>query len=124
MTQTCVDVRRVIFLQNPTVGMSMLSYKGDLVVALKFTSNEHLPANKKKSKGGATRGELSVLVKKAHNLTAVRSNGTSDPFCKVYLLPERSRNTKQKSHVVKKNCSPEWNHTFSFEDVRICIIIS
>jgi synaptotagmin-like protein len=28
------------------------------------------------------KGQLHVLIKEARNLTAVRSNGFSDPFCK------------------------------------------
>ena len=34
-----------------------------------------------------------------------------------YLLPEKSTKSKQKTQVVKRNCNPEWNHTFVFEDV-------
>ena len=34
-----------------------------------------------------------------------------------YLLPERHKSSKQKTSVIKKDCSPVWNHTFIFEDV-------
>ncbi|XP_054158225.1 uncharacterized protein LOC128956532 isoform X2 [Oppia nitens] len=62
-------------------------------------------------------GELHVLVKEAHNLLGTRSNGTSDPFCKCYLLPDKSKASKQKTPVMKKTCSPKWNHTFIFDDL-------
>lgn len=68
-------------------------------------------------KGKSSRGALHVLVKEAHNLTATRANGTSDPFCKSYLLPDKGKNSKQKTAVVKRNCSPKWNHTFVYNDV-------
>lgn len=94
--------------------VSMLTYKGDLNLCLKFVSAEHISG---KRRGPNYKGELQVIVKEARNLTAVRSNGFSDPFCKGYLLPEKSQKAKQKTTVVKKNCSPKWNHTFIFENI-------
>ncbi|XP_067674080.1 uncharacterized protein [Haliotis asinina] len=99
-----------------------VSYKGDLVLSIKFVTADNLEndgSRRGKSKKGKAppRGELQVLVKEAKNLTAVRSNGSSDPFCKAYLLPEKHKSSKQKSAVVKRNCNPTWNHVFLFEDV-------
>ena len=63
--------------------MALITYKGDLIILLKFVTSDN--ASSKKAKGGGkSRGELHVLIKEARNLTAVRSNGTSDPFCKGY----------------------------------------
>lgn len=103
--------------RNPSP-LALLTYKGDLNISLKYVTAENV-VGKKRSKGSGGRGILQVLVKQARNLTAVRANGYSDPFCKGYLLPERSRNTKQKTPVVKRNCNPEFNHTFVFEDVTL-----
>ncbi|XP_048236631.1 synaptotagmin-like protein 2 isoform X3 [Haliotis rufescens] len=105
-------------------GAQPVSYKGDLVLSVKFVTAENLDndgSRKGKSKKGKAppRGELQVLVKEAKNLTAVRSNGSSDPFCKAYLLPEKNKSNKQKSAVVKRNCNPTWNHVFLFEDVSL-----
>lgn len=105
--------------------LSMLTYKGDLNLCLKYASPEHLNAKRLAAGGGmaSTRGfstsggELLVLVKQARNLTAVRTNGFSDPFCKCFLLPDRTRGGTQKSPVVKRNCNPSWNYTFVFEGV-------
>lgn len=114
---------------------STLTYKGDLNVCLRFVSPETLAARRQAvGDGGSTAaggrtmlasagqnnergGELQVVVKQARNLTAVRSNGFSDPFCKCSLLPDRTRGGSQKSPVVKRNCNPVWNHTFVFENV-------
>lgn len=93
-------------------------------------------------KGKRSRGTLHVLVKEAKYLTAYKANGTSDPFCKryvwitepnllwvswidlkffifSYLLPDKGRNSKQKTPVVKKTVNPVWNHTFIYEDVTL-----
>lgn len=59
--------------------VSMLTYKGDLNLCLKFVSAEHISG---KRRGANYKGELQVIVKEARNLSAVRSNGFSDPFCK------------------------------------------
>lgn len=37
-------------------------------------------------KGKRSRGALHVLVKEAKALTAVKANGTSDPFCKRLVI--------------------------------------
>ncbi|GAB1603082.1 synaptotagmin-like protein 5 [Argonauta hians] len=104
---------------------SSLSYKGELTLSLKFVTSEKLMTGSttslKHSRDGRSDvmdgGQLHVCVKEAKNLTAVRSGGYSDPFCKGYLLPEKNRTSKQKTPVVKKNCNPVWNHSFIFEDV-------
>ncbi|CAH1799960.1 unnamed protein product [Owenia fusiformis] len=103
----------------------LLSYKGDFFIDLKYITGDKVEAKesptKKKSKKPAppvhSRGELHVIVKSAINLTAIKSAGYSDPFCKGYLLPDKSKKAKMKTPVVKKNCNPVWNHTFVFEDV-------
>ena len=59
----------------------MYSYKGDLVLALKFVP----PDVTTQRKGKHSKGALHVLVKEARNLMAVCANGTSDPFCKWYV---------------------------------------
>lgn len=106
---------------------SSLAYKGELSISLKFQtvadsftgstmSLKHSRGVGRSSDAG-TGGQLHVYIKEARNLTAVRSGGYSDPFCKGYLLPEKNRSSKQKTPVVKKNCNPVWNHLFVFEDV-------
>ena len=69
----------ICYMQTPTM-LSMLTYKGEISLCLKFVRAEHISGKKR---GADDTGELHVLVKEAHNLTAVRTNGSSDPFCKV-----------------------------------------
>lgn len=59
--------------------LSSLTYKGDLDVSLKFVSPEHISGRKRNTED---KGELQVVIREARNLTAIRSNGYSDPFCK------------------------------------------
>ncbi|KAJ4452184.1 hypothetical protein ANN_03702 [Periplaneta americana] len=96
----------------------LLSYKGDLIIGLKFVPPDVTSAVQKKGKR-SSRGSLNVLVKEAKNLTAVKANGTSDPFCKSYLLPDKGRSSKQKTPVLKRTCNPVWNYTFMYEDVSL-----
>lgn len=91
---------------------SMLAYKGDLDVSLKYDNARRIGG---KIVSTLDRGELQVLVKQARNLTPLRSSDASDPFCQAYLLPNRSKHDKQKTAVVKHSCNPIWNHTFIFE---------
>jgi Ca2+-dependent lipid-binding protein len=83
----------------------MLTYKGDLNVCLKFVSVEQLTTRRQAIAGvksaSATDvrgGELLVLVKQARNLTAVRSNGFSDPFCKWFVVRRRVSVSLSVSH--------------------------
>ncbi|KAL3277066.1 hypothetical protein HHI36_012427 [Cryptolaemus montrouzieri] len=92
-----------------------ISFKGDIIVCLKFVP----PDMTVQKKGKRSRGTLHVLVKEAKYLTAYKANGTSDPFCKSYLLPDKGRNSKQKTPVVRKTINPVWNHTFIYEDVTL-----
>ena len=85
---------------------------GDLVVSVLFVSPER---NVSKRGVPSGRGALAVHVKEARNLAGVKSNGFSDPFCKCYLLPDRTKAGKQKTDTIKKDCNPRWDHTFVFQ---------
>ncbi|GAB1599800.1 synaptotagmin-9-like isoform X1, partial [Argonauta hians] len=55
---------------------------------------------------------LFVTIIKATNLPAKDFSGTSDPYIKVYLLPDRK--TKFQTKVHRKTLFPEFNETFMF----------
>ncbi|XP_015909187.1 uncharacterized protein [Parasteatoda tepidariorum] len=96
-----------------------VSYKGDLILALKYVPPDVTSRKFSKKPGIPVKGAVEVLVKEARNLMATRSNGTSDPFCKSYLLPDKTKSGKQKTPVLKKSCNPKWNHTFVYDDVTL-----
>ncbi|XP_047999621.1 synaptotagmin 1 isoform X2 [Leguminivora glycinivorella] len=58
---------------------------------------------------------LSVTVIKAEDLPALDMGGTSDPYVKVYLLPDKKKKFETKVH--RKTLSPVFNETFVFKSV-------
>ncbi|KAJ8350437.1 hypothetical protein SKAU_G00255670 [Synaphobranchus kaupii] len=107
---------------------SVLQYKGELTVVLKYIPAEKnlvLPLDQVQEKKGFLKGKkknlklprggmVELLVREAKNLTAVKFGGMSDTFVKGYLLPDNSKSTKHKTAVVRKSVNPQWNHTFTY----------
>ncbi|NWS47370.1 SYT7 protein, partial [Probosciger aterrimus] len=60
---------------------------------------------------------LTVKIMKAQELPAKDFSGTSDPFVKIYLLPDKKH--KLETKVKRKNLNPHWNETFLFEECPI-----
>ncbi|XP_068632932.1 synaptotagmin 1 isoform X1 [Battus philenor] len=58
---------------------------------------------------------LSVTVIQAEELPALDMGGTSDPYVKVYLLPDKKKKFETKVH--RKTLNPEFNETFVFKNV-------
>ncbi len=58
---------------------------------------------------------LTVKILKGQELPAKDFSGTSDPFVKIYLLPDRKH--KLETKIKRKNLNPHWNETFLFEGV-------
>ncbi|XP_050665022.1 synaptotagmin 1 isoform X1 [Leptidea sinapis] len=58
---------------------------------------------------------LSVTVLQAEELPALDMGGTSDPYVKVYLLPDKKKKFETKVH--RKTLSPIFNETFVFKNV-------
>ncbi|KAI1298742.1 Synaptotagmin 1 [Halotydeus destructor] len=56
---------------------------------------------------------LSVTVIQAEDLPALDMGGTSDPYVKVYLLPEKKKKYETKVH--RKTLNPIFNETFIFK---------
>lgn len=57
-------------------------------------------------------GHLEVKVGRARYLAAGNKQGYSNPYIKTYLLPDRSRTTKQKTSIKKKTLNPVYNEVF------------
>ncbi|XP_044254385.1 synaptotagmin 1 isoform X2 [Tribolium madens] len=58
---------------------------------------------------------LSVTVIQAEDLPALDMGGTSDPYVKVYLLPDKKKKFETKVH--RKTLSPVFNETFVFKNI-------
>ena len=50
---------------------------------------------------------------KAEELPSLDMGGTSDPYVKVYLLPDKKKKFETKVH--RKTLNPEFNETFVFK---------
>jgi synaptotagmin-1 len=56
---------------------------------------------------------LSVTVLQAEELPALDMGGTSDPYVKVYLLPDKKKKFETKVH--RKTLNPVFEETFVFK---------
>lgn len=56
---------------------------------------------------------LAVTVIQAEDLPALDMGGTSDPYVKVYLLPDKKKKFETKVH--RKTLSPVFNEQFVFK---------
>ncbi|KAM4689076.1 extended synaptotagmin-2 [Discoglossus pictus] len=59
------------------------------------------------------RNKLMVVVHSCRNLIAFSEDG-SDPYVRMYLLPDKRRSGRRKTHVAKKNLNPTYDQTFEF----------
>ncbi|VDP67367.1 unnamed protein product [Echinostoma caproni] len=90
---------------------SLQIFRGELLLALKLVP-------------GGTMGrqsELHVWIKSAKGLststTGRSKSSTVDPYCKIYILPDKAKNSKRKTAVVKKSNNPEWNTNFVYQNI-------
>lgn len=56
---------------------------------------------------------LNVTVNQAEELPALDMGGTSDPYVKVYLLPDKKKKFETKVH--RKTLNPVFNENFTFK---------
>ena len=54
------------------------------------------------------------------NLAAKDTNGLSDPYVRVTLLPEKKQRLDTK--IKRRTLNPTWNETFYFEGILILMI--
>ncbi|XP_048866695.1 extended synaptotagmin-2-like isoform X5 [Brienomyrus brachyistius] len=59
------------------------------------------------------RNKLMVVVHACRNLIAITESG-SDPYVRLYLLPDKRRSGRRKTHTIKKTLNPVYDHTFEF----------
>nr|XP_020441618.1 synaptotagmin-1-like [Monopterus albus] len=60
-----------------------------------------------------TENQLIVGILQAQDLAAMDMGGTSDPYVKVYMLPDKKK--KFETKVQRKNLCPIFNETFTFK---------
>lgn len=57
--------------------------------------------------------QLTVGILQAADLLSMDSGGTSDPYVKVFVLPDKKKKYDTKIH--KKTLNPVFNETFTFK---------
>ncbi|XP_034230124.1 extended synaptotagmin-1 isoform X2 [Thrips palmi] len=60
------------------------------------------------------RQRLVVVIHKVANLPSKDPHNIPDPYVKLYLLPERSKESKRKTEVMKDNCNPVFDENFEY----------
>ncbi len=63
--------------------------------------------------------QLKVHLISATNLPACDSNGLSDPYVKLHLLPGIAKATKLRSKTVYKNLNPKFNETLQYDGINL-----
>lgn len=63
--------------------------------------------------------QLTVGILQAAELPALDMGGTSDPYVKVFLLPDKKK--KYETKVQKKTLNPAFNETFTFKVRALCV---
>lgn len=56
---------------------------------------------------------LTLRIIRAVELAAKDFGGTSDPYVKIMLLPDKKR--KLQTNIKRKTLNPRWNEVFAFE---------
>lgn len=89
-----------------------------------LTNYEFLPDKKFCFLSFASCTQLTVGILQAADLISMDSGGTSDPYVKVQLLPEKKKKYDTKVH--KKTLNPVFNETFIFKvslGDKICLLL-
>lgn len=95
---------------QPRVHLSpdSINSRGNIMLSIKFipeaSEGDGLPLT----------GELHIWLREAHSLLS-NKGGAIDSFVRSYILPDASRQSGQKTRVVKRSFSPTYNHTMVYD---------
>lgn len=123
-SETYVPVESICEIQCTSVSQENLEfeYTGTIFLAIKYQNDAKL-ANSADYQQPSDSGSLHILIKEAQNLQFNISapNVIGITFCKLLLLPERSKQDREKSAAIKcpleYSSNPRWNQTFVFSNI-------
>ncbi|CAF4664577.1 unnamed protein product [Rotaria socialis] len=100
-TASCMDIRGSQTSINSAFSEKKARYDLDIsgTIELKLTY-------------ALTTGALDVTIQKCSNLAKAKRGQSSDPYVKLYLLPDRSKNGKRRTLSKKNTVDPVYNQKF------------
>lgn len=95
---------------QPRVHMNpdSISSRGTIVFSIKFIPDGY------EGGGLPLTGELHIWLREAQGLLS-NKGGAIDSFVRSYILPDASRQSGQKTRMVKRSISPTYNHTMVYD---------
>ncbi|XP_038144578.1 synaptotagmin-like protein 1 isoform X1 [Cyprinodon tularosa] len=95
---------------QPRVHLSpeYISIRGNIMLSIKFVPEGF------EGGGLPSTGEVHIWLQEAQGLLS-KKGGALDSFVKSYILPDVSRQSGQKTRVVKHSVSPTYNHTMVYD---------
>ncbi|XP_048727866.2 regulating synaptic membrane exocytosis protein 2-like isoform X3 [Ostrea edulis] len=63
--------------------------------------------------------ELIVTLITATNLPTTTKGQFRHPYCKVYMLPDRSEKSRRRTKTIMNSNEPTWNQTFMYDNITI-----
>ncbi|XP_063756003.1 synaptotagmin-like protein 1 isoform X1 [Eleginops maclovinus] len=85
-----------------------ISSRGTLLLSIKFIPDGY------EGGGLPLTGELHIWLREAQGLLA-NKGGVIDSFVKSYILPDASRQSGQKTRLIKRSFNPTYNHTMVYD---------
>ncbi|GAA6229934.1 synaptotagmin-like protein 1 isoform X1 [Lates japonicus] len=85
-----------------------ISSRGTIMLSIKFIPDGF------EGGGLPLTGEVHIWLREAQGLLSNRG-GAIDSFVRSYILPDASRQSGQKTRVVKRSISPTYNHTMVYD---------
>ncbi|CAF3354124.1 unnamed protein product [Rotaria socialis] len=104
-TASCMDIRGSQTSINSAFSEKKARYDLDIsgTIELKLTY-------------ALTTGALDVTIQKCSNLAKAKRGQSSDPYVKLYLLPDRSKNGKRRTLSKKNTVDPVYNQKFLWSE--------
>ncbi|XP_034016002.1 synaptotagmin-like protein 1 isoform X2 [Thalassophryne amazonica] len=90
------------------VSPDSISSRGTILLSIKFIPEGF------DGGGLPLTGELHIWLREAQCLLSIKG-GPMDSFVKCYILPDASKQSSQKTRVVKRSFSPTYNHTMVYD---------
>ncbi|KAM4539000.1 synaptotagmin-like protein 1 isoform 2-T4 [Odontesthes bonariensis] len=105
---TCTQPLWQDLLPRVYLSPDSISSRGNIMLSIKFIPEGF------EGGGMPLTGEVHIWLREAHGLLT-NKGGAIDSFVRSYILPDASRQSCQKTRVVKRSISPTYNHTMVYD---------